>query len=97
MKVNFHSAAELELEQAALWYNSKKPQLGAELREEVENTIAQIVAAPDAFVCSEESIRSITVHRFPYRILYQIFPDSIFIIAVAHHHRDPDYWKSRLV
>ena len=33
--------------------------------------------------------------RFPYKLLYSIEPDSLFIIAVAHMHRAPYYWIDR--
>lgn len=33
--------------------------------------------------------------RFPYKLLYAIEPDHIYIIAVAHLHRAPDYWIER--
>ena len=96
MNIIFHPAAEAEQEAAAIWYESKKPRLGAEFREEVENTLDRILAAPDSFICIENDIRSLTIHRFPYRVLYKVYPDFIFICAVMHLHRDPDYWKSRV-
>ncbi|MEW6501172.1 MAG: hypothetical protein AB1456_06765 [Thermodesulfobacteriota bacterium] len=37
-------------------------------------------------------MRKTFVHRFPYKILYSIEPDHLFIIAIAHQHRKPDYW-----
>jgi len=33
--------------------------------------------------------------RFPYGVLYSIEPDRVYILAVMHLHRHPDYWKSR--
>jgi hypothetical protein len=41
-------------------------------------------------------VRRCLVHRFPYGVLYSIEPDGIFILAVMHLNRDPDYWKHRL-
>ncbi len=32
---------------------------------------------------------------FPYNILYSIHENTILIIAIAHHHREPDYWVDR--
>jgi hypothetical protein len=33
--------------------------------------------------------------RFPYKLLYSVETDCIYIIAVAHLHRAPDYWVER--
>jgi len=41
-------------------------------------------------------IRRCLTNRFPYGILYSIESDRIFILAVMHLHRDPDYWKHRM-
>jgi len=32
---------------------------------------------------------------FPYGILYIEEPEEIFILAIMHLHRYPDYWKER--
>jgi toxin ParE1/3/4 len=36
-----------------------------------------------------------TLSRFPYKLLYAIEADYIYLIAVAHQHRKPDYWIGR--
>ena len=35
--------------------------------------------------------------KFPYNVVYLLDPDAVFIIAVAHQSRHPDYWLRRLV
>jgi hypothetical protein len=44
----------------------------------------------------EEDVRRCLVNRFPYGVLYSIESTEIFILAVMHLRRDPDYWKKRL-
>jgi hypothetical protein len=36
------------------------------------------------------------LNRFPYSLLYHHADDEIFVLAVMHHSRNPDYWKDRL-
>jgi len=43
----------------------------------------------------EDDVRRCLTHRFPYGVLYSIEPSTIYILAVMHLHRDPDYWKHR--
>jgi len=40
-------------------------------------------------------IRRIILSRFPYKLLYSVEADHIYIVAVAHLHRAPDYWIER--
>jgi hypothetical protein len=35
------------------------------------------------------------LHMFPYKLLYSIEKNHVFIIAVAHQHRRPTYWQRR--
>lgn len=39
--------------------------------------------------------RRLPMARFPYSIVYSIEPDAVWILAVAHQRRRPDYWKDR--
>ncbi len=41
--------------------------------------------------------RSRRVRRFPYRLVYLEQPEQLWIIAVAHQSRRPDYWLRRVV
>jgi hypothetical protein len=33
---------------------------------------------------------------FPFSIAYLVLDDTLFIVAIAHGHREPDYWHKRL-
>jgi hypothetical protein len=48
-----------------------------------------------AFPVERGDIRRITLTRFPYKLLYSIEPDCLYVIAIAHQHRKPDYWVGR--
>jgi len=39
--------------------------------------------------------RHFAVHRFPYRIVYRVRDEDIYIVAIAHSSRRPDYWRDR--
>jgi hypothetical protein len=45
----------------------------------------------------EGDIRRALVHRFPYGVLYAEEENRIWIVAVMNLHRQPDYWRERLV
>jgi hypothetical protein len=37
----------------------------------------------------------VLVHRFPFAILYRVERVALYVIAVAHLHRRPNYWRGR--
>lgn len=39
--------------------------------------------------------RRFPLRRFPYSIIYQLKPDEIRVIALAHQSRRPGYWRGR--
>ena len=47
---------------------------------------------PEAWSVEHGEVRKCILHKFPYKLLYSIEKDFIFIIAIAHQHRKPDYW-----
>jgi len=59
-------------------------------------TIQKIVDYPTMWPGLEDDIRRCLTNRFPYGVLYSIEANEIFILAVMHMHRDPDYWKHRI-
>jgi len=41
-------------------------------------------------------IRRCRVKRFPYAVIYFVHDDVIYVLAVMHLSRHPDYWRERL-
>jgi len=50
---------------------------------------------PQAWSTEHGDIRKCLFHKFPFKMLYSIESDYIFVIAVAHQHRKPEYWIDR--
>ncbi len=96
MKYSFHPEAELEFADAIDYYEEKEQGLGYDFAVEVYSTIERILAHPEAWPILEEDIRRSLVRRFPYGILYVETDEEIFIVAVMHLRRDPEYWKHRI-
>ena len=95
MNVIFSRYAKLELEDAAYFYDLEFEGLGRRFNKEVEKAAKRISEYPKAWSSERGDIRKCLLHRFPYKLLYSIEKDHIFIIAVAHQHRKPDYWVNR--
>jgi len=96
MRFYFHPEAREKFDGAVDFYEQSQAGLGLEFAEEVYATIARIVQYPDAWSVLSENSRRCLVNRFPYGLIYQIKSHTLRIIAVAHLHRRPGYWKERL-
>ncbi|MCK5240869.1 type II toxin-antitoxin system RelE/ParE family toxin [bacterium] len=92
MEVLLDDLARLELDDASEYYELEVPGLGRQFREAVKRGIRRILEYPTAWPEEDEDVRRHLLHKFPYKILYSIEKDYIYIIAIAHCHRRPDYW-----
>lgn len=94
--VLFDSEAEQEFKDGIAWYERQRVGLGAEFQEQVELAVQQIAGMPQRLpLLGNEGLRKCRVTRFPYSIFYLELDDHIWIAAVAHQRRDPNYWSSR--
>ena len=96
MNFAFHPEARMELFEAADWYEREVPGLGADFNAEFERSLNLLLADPQRWRKIEADIRRCLMRRFPYNIIYDIRGDCLRIIAVAHQHREPGYWRARL-
>ena len=95
MIVEFLEEADLELVEAALWYESKQSGLGHRFKTEVESVLLNVAANPLLQRERDGGYRRINCPVFPYYLPYFIRCDRIIVVAVAHEHRKPGYWTQR--
>lgn len=96
MKVIFDRLAKEELNDGIEYYEIEIKNLGERFKEEVQRSINIIKKIPKIGTPENENIRRYILHKFPYKILYSIEKDHIYIIALAHMHREPRYWINRI-
>ena len=96
MRLRFDEDARREYLDAAVFYSESGENIGMKFADAVEFAIAKIASDPHRFRELEEGIRRCRVTSFPYSILYNVGLDEIFILAVKHDRRRPDYWRYRL-
>jgi toxin ParE1/3/4 len=94
--VLFHPGAEAELDQSIGFYEECQPGLGLDFQREVFRGISKIHDAPTLWPKHKYGTRKFLLNRFPFYIYYLELSDCIWIAAVAHCSRKPNYWKDRL-
>ena len=95
MTIEFLPVAKAELDDAVEYYELELPGLGKKFKEEVRSSLKRIAVFPKAWSLIRPEIRKCILHKFPYNILYTIEKNRILILAIAHHHRNPEYWIGR--
>lgn len=95
MNFVFHPEAETEFLTAIDWYEARSVGLGADFSAEIRAAIQRAIAMPHAWPRVDDEIRRVLARRFPYGVLYAPRNDLIFVLAVMHLHRHPDYWRAR--
>lgn len=93
--ITFHSDADAEIRDAAQYYEDRSTGLGSELLGEVERALDLIARNPEACQRVAKRARRRTLWRFPYNLIYAVYPDRIRIVAFAHQKRRPFYWRKR--
>jgi hypothetical protein len=96
VSVKYLRAARNELRNAIKYYNGQKDGLGIEFLSEVQATVKRIKQMPNAWHPIDNEIRRCQTKRFPYGVIYLLESKTLMIVAIAHLHREPDYWRNRL-
>jgi len=90
-----HDDAELELNEAADFYDIESLGLGSTLIDEFERAVATIREHPQAAPVVLGKVRRWGMLRFPYSLVYSVRKHELRILAVAHQKRRPFYWGGR--
>jgi len=90
-----HEMAEVEVNEAADFYDLENSGLGNVFLDEVERAIRAISQYPKVGLLVRHGVRKMSLLKFPYSLVYTVRSDEIRILAVAHQKRRPFYWRSR--
>nr|VFJ43173.1 MAG: ParE toxin of type II toxin-antitoxin system, parDE [Candidatus Kentron sp. FW]VFJ68965.1 MAG: ParE toxin of type II toxin-antitoxin system, parDE [Candidatus Kentron sp. FW]VFJ69712.1 MAG: ParE toxin of type II toxin-antitoxin system, parDE [Candidatus Kentron sp. FW] len=93
-KIILHEAFE-ELQNAIAYYEEQQAGLGLRLKQEFDRHIYWIMGNSTVPRIRSGGYRRVNLKMFPYYIAYIIRGDTLWILAVAHAHRRPEYWIGR--
>jgi toxin ParE2 len=91
----FHPEARAEMRESFEFYEARLGGLGLRFLSAVEQTVERISTHPEAGAPLASEFRKRIVSGFPYNIIYRVWEDYIYLVAGAHHHRRPGYWRDR--
>ena len=95
-RLEIHPAALAELKSAVEWYFKRSETAAREFVAEVDRAIDLVVESPRRWPTGELGTRRFVLQRFPFAITYREKDSGVQILAFAHGHRRPGYWRDRL-
>ena len=96
MRVKFHPDAHVDLKEGKAFYRKRSPLAAVAFAHRIEIALSRIIEAPLRYPIGDHGAREhVLPSQFPYTIVYRHRDDVIVVIAVAHHSREPGYWRNR--
>ena len=95
MKLEILHEARDELTEAIRYYEEIEPGLGIRLKEEARRVLSWIQENPLLPSTRPKGYRRVNFKGFEYYAAYFIWNDSIWILALAHARKRPEFWLNR--
>jgi len=96
LPIDFRRAARAEFDQAADWYEQRRPGLGRTFTVAVQRVLDRIAVQPDFHAVVWADVREALVSGFPYAVYYREEPGRLVVFSVFHTSRDPTVWQGRV-
>lgn len=94
--LDIHPAALAELKSAVAWYQERNQTAALNFVAELDRVVALVTASPGRWPRGEHGTRKFVLQRFPFAVIYRERESDVQVLAIAHGHRRPGYWKKRL-
>jgi plasmid stabilization system protein ParE len=94
--LELHPEALEEWKSAVAWYLERNETAAINFVAEVDRAVDLIAAFPRRWPIGLHRTRKFVLQRFPFAIVYREREGDVQVLAIAHGHRRPGYWKDRL-
>jgi toxin ParE1/3/4 len=88
-KIVFRGSATKDVLEAFFWYYTIRPELGDRFMAAFSECYESIKANPGGYQVRKGNFRHVMLRKFPYRVVYEIDGQEVFIYRVIHAHRRP--------
>ena len=87
--------AEADALSAFRFYEERRDGLGERFRDHVGLALTRVQNNPEEAPVIYRDLRRKLVQRFPYMVLYRLYPGLLYVVAVMHARQNPALWKRR--
>jgi len=84
-----------EFQDATSYYEKEEPGLGRRFRDEVDEHIKWIVKNWKVPRLRPGRYRRVNLKIFPFYLAYIHYEGALWVLAIAHSRREPEYWIDR--
>ena len=95
LSVRIREEAEVDLSDAAIWYEQQRAVLGQTFLDQALSVMASLPDNPNLYPIVHNRVRRALIGRFPFGVFYRVESEFILIYAVMHARRHPHRWQSR--
>lgn len=95
MRIRLSTSARAELVDAIQYHEREREGIGQELAAEIDRAVRLIAERPMVGSDIGKGERKFTIDRFRYNVIYRVEEKNVFVLAIAHHRRKPNYWRKR--
>lgn len=89
-KVIIRPEAEMDLKEIFSWYEDRREGLGHDFLLQIDAGFKLLERNPYMSQQEYKEARKLLIRRFPYKIIYVVEKENIFILAVIHGKRSSD-------
>jgi toxin ParE1/3/4 len=88
--------AEADISEAFAYYESCRPNLGADFLLCLEASFSRIQRSPGHYQRVYKHVHRALIPRFPFGIYYTVMALDVIVLAVLHARRNPQHWQVRI-
>ncbi len=91
-----HAEADIELDEALRYLSERTLWQATRFADALHTALKQIRTRPEGSHFVWREFRRYNINGFSYALIYRQQGREVFVIAVMHQKRHPDYWKHRI-
>ena len=90
--IRYHPLFEMDVINAAAWYDARNPMIGSAFVDEVSRAVDQLTQDPEQRSSVDFGVRYWPVSRFPFVVLYDLHGHELLVLGVMHTARESRKW-----
>jgi plasmid stabilization system protein ParE len=96
MRLVLHRRVRSDVDEIMDYYErAEHPELAEDFYSELRHLMQDAARRPHRYHFFKADLRRANLKRFPYHFLYRVVGDSVRVLVVRHHRRDPEYGTER--
>ncbi len=95
-RLRTHPEADHEVDNIVRYLSERTLWQGTRFSDAYESTLKRITTRPEGTHFIWREFRRYNIPGFSHALIYRFHHNEVFLIAVMHEKRHPDYWKHRI-